>query len=165
MDEDDCMVDVAKFYLEFTVDESCGKCAPCRIGGKTMLGLMNKITDGTGTMEDLEKIKKIAQAMKRGSLCALGQTSPNPILSTMKYFPEEYKAHIIDKKCPAGKCKKLISFVIDPDKCVGCTACARKCPVGAISGKVKEPHKIDPNTCIKCGVCYTTCKFGAISKR
>jgi len=165
MDEDDCMVDVAKFYLEFTVDESCGKCAPCRIGGKTMLALMNKITDGNGTLEDLEKIKKIAQAMKRGSLCALGQTSPNPILSTMKYFPEEYKAHIIDKKCPAGKCKKLISYVIDPAKCVGCTACARKCPVGAISGKVKEPHKIDPNTCIKCGVCYTTCKFGAISKR
>ena len=165
MDEDDCMVDVAKFYLEFTVDESCGKCAPCRIGGKTMLALMNKITDGNGTLEDLEKIKKIAQAMKRGSLCALGQTSPNPILSTMKYFPEEYKAHIIDKKCPAGKCKKLISYVIDPAKCVGCTACARKCPVGAISGKVKEPHKIDPNTCIKCGVCYATCKFGAISKR
>jgi len=165
MDEDDCMVDVAKFYLEFTVDESCGKCAPCRIGGKTMLGLMNKITDGNGTMEDLEKIKKIAQAMKRGSLCALGQTSPNPILSTMKYFPEEYTAHIIDKKCPAGKCKKLISYVIDPEKCVGCTACARKCPVGAISGKVKEPHKIDPNTCIKCGVCFATCKFGAISKR
>lgn len=162
MDEDDCMVDVAKFYLGFTVDESCGKCAPCRIGGKSMLALMEKITNGAGTMEDVEAIKTIGHAMQKGSLCALGQTSPNPVLSTMKNFPDEYKAHIIDKKCPAGKCKKLITYSIIPDKCIGCGACSRKCPVGAISGAVREKHVIDPNVCIRCGACRETCKFGAI---
>ncbi|MCH3907790.1 MAG: NADH-quinone oxidoreductase subunit NuoF [Sphaerochaeta sp.] len=162
MDEDDCMVDVAKFYLGFTVDESCGKCAPCRIGGKSILALMEKITNGAGTMDDVEAIKTIGHAMQRGSLCALGQTSPNPVLSTMKNFPEEYRAHIIDKKCPAGKCKKLITYVINPDKCIGCGACSRKCPVGAIAGAVREKHVIDPKVCIRCGACRETCKFGAI---
>ena len=163
MNEDDCIVDVAKFYLNFTVDESCGKCAPCRIGGKTLSGILEKITAGNGTDEDLETIEKIALAMRKGSLCALGQTAPNPILSSMRYFPEEYMAHIRDKKCPAGKCKKLIRYEIDPSKCIGCTACSRKCPVGAITGEVRKPHKINPSVCIKCGVCKDTCKFSAIS--
>ena len=163
MNEDDCIVDVAKFYLNFTVDESCGKCAPCRIGGKTLSGILEKITNGNGTDEDIETIHKVALAMKKGSLCALGQTAPNPVLSTLKYFPEEYEAHIKDKKCPAGKCKKLIRFEIDPSKCIGCTSCARKCPVGAIAGEVRSPHKINTAVCIKCGVCRDTCKFSAIS--
>ena len=162
MDEDDCIVDVAKFYLNFTVDESCGKCAPCRIGGKSLLSILEKITVGNGTEDDIEELKKIAHAMQKGALCALGQTAPNPILSTLKYFPEEYKAHIEEKRCPAGKCKKLIRYEIDPSKCIGCTACSRKCPVGAISGEVKKPHKIDTTACIKCGVCKQTCKFSAI---
>lgn len=162
MDEDDCMVDVAKFYLNFTVDESCGKCFPCRIGGKTLLGILEKITNGNGTMEDLDKINDIAAAMRKGSLCALGQTSPNPILSTMHFFKDEYLAHINDKKCPAGKCKKLITYVIDEAKCKGCTACARKCPANAITGELKKAHKIDTSKCIKCGACMATCKFGAI---
>ena len=162
MDEDDCIVDVAKFYLNFTVDESCGKCAPCRIGGKSLLSILEKITVGNGTEEDIEELKKIAHAMQKGALCALGQTAPNPILSTLKYFPDEYKAHIEEKRCPAGKCKKLIRYEIDPSKCIGCTACSRKCPVGAISGEVKKPHKIDTTACIKCGVCKQTCKFSAI---
>ena len=162
MDEDDCIVDVAKFYLNFTVDESCGKCAPCRIGGKSLMGILEKITLGNGTEEDIEQINQIALAMKKGSLCALGQTAPNPVLSSLKYFPEEYEAHIVEKRCPAGKCKKLIRYQINPEKCIGCTACSRKCPVGAISGEVKKPHRIDAKACIKCGVCKSTCKFGAI---
>ena len=162
MDEDDCIVDVAKFYLNFTVDESCGKCAPCRIGGKSLMNILEKITVGNGTQEDIEQLKQIAHAMQKGSLCALGQTAPNPVLSSLKYFPEEYKAHIEDKRCPAGKCKKLIRYEIDPSKCIGCTACSRKCPVGAISGEVKKTHKIDSTACIKCGVCKQTCKFSAI---
>lgn len=162
MDEDDCMVDVAKFYLNFTVDESCGKCMPCRIGGKTMLGILEKITNGNGTMKDLDTLTEISETMRKASLCALGQTSPNPILSTMRFFREEYLAHIVDKRCPAGKCKKLIVYSIDPAKCVGCTACARKCPVEAISGAIKQTHKIDPAKCIKCGACMQACKFGAV---
>ena len=162
MDEDDCIVDVAKFYLNFTVDESCGKCAPCRIGGKTLCNILEKITQGNGEESDIDQIQKIAKAMKMGSLCALGQSAPNPVLSSLRYFPEEYKAHIHDKKCPSGKCKKLIRYQINPDKCKGCTACARKCPVGAISGTVRKPHQINFNVCIKCGVCKDTCKFGAV---
>lgn len=163
MNEDDCIVDVAKFYLAFSVDEACGKCAPCRIGGRTLLNLLEKITAGNGELSDIKKIRDVAHAMQRGSLCALGQTSPNPLISALDNFEEEFMAHIVDKKCKAGKCKKLITYVIDPDKCIGCTACARKCPVGAISGEVKKPHLIDSTICIKCGACYQACKFDAIS--
>ena len=165
MDEDNCMVDIAKFFLEFTVDESCGKCTPCRIGTKRMLEILTKITDGNATMEDLDKLEELCYYVKANSLCGLGQTAPNPVLSTLRYFRDEYEAHIKDKKCPAGVCKNLLTYNIDPDKCKGCTACARKCPVGAISGNVKEPHTIDTSKCIKCGACIATCKFGAIYKK
>lgn len=164
MDENDCMIDVTKFYLEFTVDESCGKCAPCRIGGRTCYNILDRISKGKGEMSDLQKLKDIGHAMRKASLCGLGQTAPNPIMSTMKYFAEEYRAHIEDKKCPAGKCKDLLSFKIIEDKCVGCTACARICPVSCIEGEVKKPHVIDQDKCIKCGQCYSTCKFGAIER-
>ena len=165
MDEDSCMVDIAKFFLEFTVDESCGKCTPCRIGTRRLLEILEKITSGNGTMEDLDKLEELCYYIKANSLCGLGQTAPNPILSTLRYFRDEYIAHVVDKKCPAGVCKNLLQYVIDPDKCKGCTACARKCPVGAISGTVKQPHVIDSAKCIKCGACMATCKFGAISKQ
>ena len=164
MDEDNCMVDIAKFFLDFTVDESCGKCAPCRIGTKRMMELLEKITDGNGTLEDIDKLEELAYYIKENSLCGLGQTAPNPVLATLKFFREEYIAHVVDKKCPAGVCKGLLNYTIDADKCKGCTLCARKCPVGAISGTVKNPHVIDTTKCIKCGACMDSCKFGAISK-
>lgn len=165
MDEDNCMVDIAKFFLNFTVDESCGKCTPCRVGTKRLLEMLDKITDGKATMEDLDKLEDLCHYIKANSLCGLGQTAPNPVLATLKFFREEYVAHIQDKKCPAGVCKALMTYAIDPDKCRGCTACARKCPAGAIEGKVKEVHTIHTDKCIKCGVCLETCKFGAVVKK
>lgn len=164
MDEDNCMVDIAKFFLEFTVDESCGKCTACRIGTKRLYELLCKVTDGTATMEDLDKMEELCYYIKENSLCGLGQTAPNPVLSTLHYFRDEYEAHVKEKRCPAGVCKKLLRYQIVADKCKGCTLCARNCPVGAISGTVKEPHVIDPNKCIKCGVCMEKCRFGAVIK-
>ena len=164
MDEDTCMVDIAKFFLEFTVDESCGKCAPCRIGTMRLLETLEKITSGNGTLADIDKLEELSDYIKSASLCALGQTAPNPVLSTLRYFRDEYVAHVVDKTCPAHVCKSLMKYKILPDMCKGCTACARKCPVGAITGAIKAPHTIDPEKCIKCGVCISTCKFGAIVK-
>ncbi|MBE6747418.1 MAG: NADH-quinone oxidoreductase subunit NuoF [Ruminococcaceae bacterium] len=164
MDEDNCMVDIAKFFLNFTVDESCGKCTPCRVGTKRLLEMLDKVTDGNATLEDLDKIEELCNYIKENSLCGLGQTAPNPVLATLKFFRDEYVAHVVDKKCPAGVCKNLLSYTIEADKCKGCTLCARKCPVGAISGTVKEAHTIDPSKCIKCGVCMDSCKFKAIVK-
>ena len=165
MDEDTCMVDIAKFFLDFTVDESCGKCSPCRIGTKRLLEMLDKISEGEGTLELLDEMEELCHHIQENSLCALGQTAPNPVLSTMNYFRDEYLAHVVDKKCPAGVCKSLLSYVIDPEKCIGCTACSKVCPVEAISGTVKKPHEIDKAKCIKCGACMEKCKFDAISKR
>lgn len=165
LDEDTCMVDISKFYLEFTVDESCGKCTPCRIGTKKLLDYLTRITEGTATVEDLDKIKELSNHMKSSSLCALGQTAANPILSTLNAFGDEYLEHIKNKHCPAHVCKALLSYTIDPDKCKGCTLCARNCPVGAITGNVREPHTIDTDKCIKCGLCMGNCHFDAIEKR
>ncbi|WP_084146807.1 NADH-quinone oxidoreductase subunit NuoF [Paenibacillus wynnii] len=162
MDEDTCMVDVARFYLDFTKDESCGKCTPCRIGTKRLLEMLDKITEGKGTLDDLVKLENLSVQIKNASLCALGQTAPNPVLSTIKYFRQEYMAHIIDKKCSAGVCKSLISYEIDADLCRGCSLCARKCPTDAITGELKEPYVIDTVACIKCGVCFDVCKFKAV---
>lgn len=164
MDEDNCMVDIAKFFLQFTVDESCGKCTPCRIGTKRLYEMLEKITSGNATMEDLDKMEKLCYYIKNNSLCGLGQTAPNPVLSTLRYFKDEYIAHVKDKKCPAGVCQDLLTYKIIDLKCKGCTACARGCPVGAISGTVKQPHSIDTAKCIKCGACMAKCKFGAIIK-
>ncbi len=164
MDEDNCMVDIAKFFLEFCVDESCGKCAPCRIGTKRLYDLLCKITDGNGTLEDLDTIEELCYHLKDSALCALGQSAPNPVLSTLKYFREEYIAHVVEKRCPAGVCRNLLRFEIDPAKCKGCTLCARNCPTGAITGAAKGPHVINHDKCIKCGLCMSNCRFDAIAK-
>ena len=164
MDDTKCMVNLAKFYLGFTVDESCGKCTPCRIGTKRMLEILERITEGNGETEDLEKLERLAKTIQKASVCGLGQTAPNPVLSTMKYFRDEYIAHIRDKKCPARECKALRAIEIDPEKCRGCGICKKNCPVNAITGEVKQPHKIDEDVCIKCGTCISKCPFKAISK-
>jgi len=164
MDEDTCMVDIAKFFLEFTVDESCGKCTPCRIGTKRLYEILDRITKGEGKIEDLDKLEELCMHLKANALCGLGQTAPNPVLSTLRYFRDEYEAHILEKRCPAGVCKALIKYTILEDKCIGCTACSRVCPVGAISGQVKKPHVIDQDKCIKCGACMEKCRFGSIIK-
>ena len=165
MDEDNCMVDVARFFLDFTVDESCGKCPPCRIGTKRMLDILERIVKGQGQPGDIEKLENLGKNIKNSALCGLGKTAPNPVLSTIKYFREEYEAHINEKKCPAGHCKALLNYVIDKEKCVGCSACAKVCPADAISGTIKHPFEIDQSKCIKCGACIEKCKFGAISKK
>ena len=171
MDEDNCMVDIAKFFLEFTVDESCGKCTPCRIGTKRMWEILDKITKGKGTLEDLDKLEELAYHIKANSLCGLGQTAPNPVLSTLKFFRDEYVAHVVDKKCPAGVCKNLLQFTIDKDKCIGCGMCAKNCPAETIvrTDYVAPGHKLASfeiinDKCVKCGACMSNCKFKAISK-
>lgn len=165
LDEDNCMVDIAKFFLEFTCDESCGKCPPCRIGTKRMLEILDNITKGKGKEGDIEKLEELAMNIKQTALCGLGQTAPNPVLSTIRYFRDEYEAHIRDKKCPAGVCTALLNYEIDPDKCKGCGICAKNCPVECISGKPKTPYVIDQDKCIKCGTCMEKCPFGAISRK
>ena len=164
MDEDNCMVDVARFFMDFIVDESCGKCPTCRIGTKRMLEILERICEGKGELEDIDKLNELAKALKAGALCGLGQTAPNPVLSTLHYFKDEYLAHIVDKKCPAHVCKKLLEYKINPDKCVGCSLCSKKCPVSCISGEIKKPFVIDSSKCIKCGACMDACKFNAVVK-
>jgi len=162
MDEDDCMVSIARFYLEFTLEESCGKCSPCRIGNKRLHEILDAITKGNGKEEDIERLKLLSNVIKDTSLCGLGQSSPNPVLSTILNFEDEYLAHVTDGKCPAGQCKALLKYEIIEDLCTGCTLCFRNCPVGAISGERRQPHYIDQSLCIKCGACYEKCKFNAI---
>lgn len=162
MDEDDCMVSVAKFYLDFTVEESCGKCAPCRIGNKRLYEILDRITKGDGTTEDLDLLKNLGTVIKDTALCGLGQTSPNPVLSTLENFYDEYLAHVKEHRCPAHQCRSLTQYIIDPSTCKGCTLCARLCPVSAITGEARHAHIIDPSTCIRCGNCLNKCKFGAI---
>jgi NADP-reducing hydrogenase subunit HndC len=164
MDEDNCMVDIAKFFLQFTVDESCGKCVPCRVGMYRLHELLEKITSGNGTLEDIDLIEELCYHIKENSLCGLGQTAPNPVLSTLEHFRDEYVAHVTEKRCPAGVCKELLRYFIIADKCTGCTACSRVCPTNAISGEVKKVHEIDQDKCIKCGACMERCRFGAIVK-
>ncbi len=164
MDEDNCMVDVARFFLDFTQDESCGKCPPCRIGTKRMLEILERICDGKGIEGDIERLEELAVGIKSSALCGLGQTAPNPVLSTIRYFRDEYEAHINDKKCPAGVCKHLLDFTINPDTCKGCGICAKKCPADAITGEKKKPYTIDTAKCIKCGACIEACPFGSVSK-
>ena len=163
MDESTCMVGMARFFLEFTTRESCGKCVHCRLGTRRMLDILIRITEGEGQPGDIELLEELCAAVKDGALCGLGQTAPNPVQTTIRYFRDEYEAHINDKKCPAKECAALLKYSIDPAKCKGCTACARKCPAGAITGQVKQTHTIDPAKCIRCGQCLATCKFGAIN--
>ena len=165
LDEDDCMVSIAKFFLEFTMDESCGKCTPCRVGGRQMFGILQRITEGNGTLEDLDTLKDLSEAIQTASLCGLGMTAPNPVLATLRCFEDEYKAHVVDKKCHAGYCEKLLTFEIDEEVCVGCTLCARKCPVSCIAGRPKEAHTITQKECIHCGACFDACKFSAVLKK
>ncbi len=164
MDTGTCMVDVARFFLNFTQNESCGKCTFCRIGTRRMLEILTRITEGKGELDDIQRLEDLATNIIKGSLCGLGQTAPNPVLTTLRYFKDEYLAHIEEKRCPAGVCTALLRYEIIEDKCIGCTACARKCPVSCISGAVKQVHVIDQDKCIKCGACYNACKFGAIRK-
>jgi NADP-reducing hydrogenase subunit HndC len=159
------MVDIAKYFLKFLLEESCGKCTTCREGIERMHELVTKITEGKATIEDLGLLEELATVVRDTTMCGLGNTSPNPVLTTLRYFKPEYEAHILEKRCPAGVCKALITYSIDPKKCTGCAACAKKCPEGAVSGRKKEPHEIDAKKCIRCGVCQTTCKFGAVSRR
>ena len=166
LDEDNCMVDVARFYMEFIVDESCGKCSPCRIGTKRLLEMLTKITKGEGTLEMLDEMEDLCNEIKDTALCGLGQTAPNPVLSTLSHFRDEYIAHIVDKKCPAGVCKDLLTYSIDPNVCKKCSMCSRACPVGAITGVPgKEPYVIDTDKCIKCGSCMAACRFGAVVRK
>ena len=162
MDEDTCMVDIARFFMEFVQDESCGKCPPCRVGTRRMLEILTDITEGRGQPGDIERLEKLGEYIKKGSLCGLGQGAPNPVLSTIKYFREEYEAHINEKKCPAKVCRALIEYTIEAEECIGCTRCARNCPVDAITGKAREPHVIDPTICIRCGICQQVCPVGAV---
>ena len=165
MDEDNCMVDIARFFLDFTVDESCGKCVPCRIGTKRMLEILERITSSKGKEDDIDKLKELGKNIKLTALCGLGQTAPNPVLSTIRYFEDEYIAHIRDHKCPAGSCQAMLTYYIDAEKCAGCALCARKCPVDAIIGEKKQPLKIDRSKCIKCGACMEACRLGAVYKK
>jgi ferredoxin len=164
LDEDTCMVDISKYFLDFCKDEGCGQCTPCREGVAQMVRLLTEITEGNGTLEHITLLEELSHMIQDASLCALGTSAPNPVISTLRYFREEYEAHIIDKHCPAGVCKALTTFTIDETKCTGCTICARNCPVGAITGEKKSPHFIDQEKCITCRVCYEQCKFGAVQK-